>query len=189
MDKASLGSNIRKIIGQRNIFIALAAMMSLSTVILGLLLFSKSERIVIVPTSGPSLWVDQDKVSRKYLESMGTLLADLLLNRSPADSDWRNQEILKYVDPSCYHNLKRLLIEDAQKLKSSHKATVFRPDLSYADMQKMEFSVEGTSEVFVGKADQKLTHAQSVHRRYTLGFKCTSGRLHLTSIKQEAIND
>lgn len=187
MDQAALGSNIRKIVGQRNIFIALSVVMAVSSVCLSLLLFSKSERVVIVPTNGASFWIEKDQVSDKYLEHMGTYLADLILNRSPADAEWRNQEILKHVHPKHYHELQRLLIRDAKDISMDQKSVVFRPELSYADAKKSAFIIEGAGEVFVGKADERLTYAQSTKKRYTLRFKCESGRLSLTSITQETL--
>ena len=185
MDRGSLDSKNQKLVMQRNIFLFFSAVLSIAIVLLSILLFVKKERIVIIPTIGPTLWVEESKVSDTYLEKFGSYIADLLLTRSPADVDRKNKIILEYIHPSFYHAAKKQLQQDKESIVKSDQSLLFRPARSYIDPIKQSYILEGELMVFVGKTGQKPSCAQIEPKRFTFEFHCQAGKLFLKSLKRE----
>jgi len=184
MDNSILEKNIKKLVSQRNSFLFFSAVLAFAVVLLCILLFSKSERIVVVPTNGASFWLEEKRVSNGYVEKMGLFLSDLLLNRSPSDIDKKNQIILDYVHPSFFHDFRKNLIQEKESVLKGNQSYFFRPEHSYVASEDV-FVIEGEFLVFVGKNGDVPFCAQQSRKKYTLGFCCQNGKLLLTSLKKE----
>lgn len=187
MDVKNWSCNIRKLVIQRNIFLLFSMALACAVILLAILQFSKNERIVIVPTSGPSFWVENSKVSSSYLENMGIYISDMLLNRSPADVEWKNKAILEHVHPAFFHEIRRQLILDREKILKENQSLVFRAETSAANPSNYTFVLEGEFLVLVGKQGNKPVCSQMDRRKYTLGFLCQGNKLLLMSLKKEEI--
>jgi type IV conjugative transfer system protein TraE len=187
MDRATLDNKNQKIITQRNIFLLFSALLSISTVMLSCLLFIKKERIVVIPTVGPTLWVEEAKVSDTYLEKFGSYMSDLLLTRTPADVDLKNKIILESVHPTFYHEARKLLQQDRDRIIKSNQSLLFRPSRSFIDPIKQSYIIEGELLIFIGKTGEKPSCAQSEFKRFTFEFHTQGGKLLLKSLKRENI--
>lgn len=186
MDHNQLKSHLGKLVGQRNIFLFFSATLTIAVILLTVLLFSKKERIVIEPTSGaPSYWIEESRVSSGYVEKMGIFLSDLILNRSPADVEKRNQIILRHVHPSAYHEMRKLLKQEQDAILKGNQSYYFQTGKNYVDMEKNAFVIEGEFFVMVGKDGKTPTFTQQTHKKYTLRFSCENGKLLLISLKKE----
>ncbi len=187
MDVKNLSCNIRKLVVQRNIFLLFSILLALAVLLLSSLQFFRNEKIVIVPTSGPSFWVENSKVSSSYLESMGAFISSLLLNRSPADAEWKNKAILEHVHPAFYHEIHKQLLIDKENIIKDEQSFIFRAETCFANMSDYTFVLEGEFLVFVGKQGSRPSCAQMDKRKYTLGFRCQDNKLLLVSLKKEEI--
>lgn len=187
MDKHYWNLNVGKLVKQKNIFLLFSVVLCGSTILLSILLFSKEEKVIVMPTQAPSFWIQNRTVSQKYLENMGTFLADLILNRSPADAESKNKTVLEHVHPGFFHEICKQLDLDAKHLTSQVQSFVFQTEKAYANTASLTFVVEGESLVFVGKQGTTPVCAQMLKRRYTLGFKCENYKLLLVSLKKEEI--
>lgn len=185
MDRTTLDSKNKKIVGQRNVFLFFSVISSFAVVLLTCLLFLKRERVVILPTSGPSLWIEEGRVSDVYLERFGSYIADLLLTRTPADVDFKNKILMEHIHPHFYHEARKLLQQDKESIVNSDQVILFRPFKSYIDLQKQAYIVEGELSVFVGKTGEIPSCAQSDKKKFTFGFDCQGGKLLLKSLKRE----
>ena len=187
MDRVTLRKNVTKLVTQRNLFLFFSTVLLFVVVLLTVLLFSKSERIVLLPTTGPSLWIEEKKVSDSYLEKMGFFLADLLLNRSPADVERKNQLILEHVHPVFYHEIRKLLLQEKENIVKNEQSFFFRTERNYSDKKCETFITEGEFMVFVGKNGETARCAQSERKKFILKFQCQNGKLLLTSLKTEEV--
>jgi len=61
--------------------------------------------LVVPPSINKSFWVERDKVSSEYLEQMGSFIAWLVLDVTPASIDWKKDILLGYVEPDRVHVL------------------------------------------------------------------------------------
>ncbi len=186
MDSAQLSITLAKITRQKNLAYMLVFLLAVSLILSCGAAFFKKERIVVVPTVGESYILgENDEV---LLEKMGVFLSNLFLNRNPVDSQWKNRQILKHVDPSFYHEFKAKLDEEAGFLvKNKEQAFVFFSEYSYADPKTLTFVTEGKRMVFVGTDGEKLHISQSDRQRYQLGFKRRGDQFLLISLKKEEL--
>lgn len=185
MDIATLKANLYKIIAQRNIFLCFSILLAIAVILLSCLLFMKKERIVILPTVGPSLWVEESKVSDTYLQNLGSYLADLLLTRTPSDVDRKNHILLEHIHPTFYHEAKRELLQEKDQIIAMNQTLLFRPARSFIDLSRYAYVIEGELLVFVGKIGDSPACAEAKKKRFTFEFQCERGKLMLKSLKQE----
>lgn len=187
MDQKTFDTKNKKIVSQRNAFLLFSVVLAFTTATLSCLLFFKKERVVILPTTGSSLWLEDNKVSDSYLEKFGSYLADLLLTRTPSDVDRKNQLILKHVHPLFYHAAHQQLRQDRDTLIKSDQLLFFRKTRSFINPQDQTFTIEGDLMAFIGKSGEIPTCAQTEKKRFILGFQCQGGKLFLKSLKMENI--
>ena len=185
MDRVSLDSKSQKIVLQRNIFLFFSVVLAVAIVPLSCLLFLKKERIIVLPTVGPSLWIEESRISDTYLEKFGSYMADLLLTRTPADVDRKNRIILEYVHPTFYHEAQKQLKQDREAIIASNQSLLFRPTRSFIDPLTQTYVLEGELLVFIGKVGEKPSCAQSERKKFTFAFQCQAGKLLLKSLKRE----
>lgn len=185
MDIAILKVNLHKVMAQRNVFLFFSVLLTVAVILLSCLLFMKKERIVIIPTVGPSLWIEEAQVSDIYLEKMGSYLADLLLTRTPSDVERKNRTLLEYVHPSFYQEVRKQLSQEKNKIITSNQTLLFRPIRSFLDAGRYIYTIEGELLIFVGKMGDSPSVAQSSKKRFIFEFQCVRGKLLLKSLKQE----
>lgn len=185
MDNSILKKGTEKLVAQRNCFLFFSAALSIAVILLSVLLFFKNERVVVVPTAGPSFWIEDKRVSSGYLEKMGYFLSDLLLNRTPADVDKKNQIILEYVHPAFYQEIRKVLSQEKENILKGQQSFFFRTERSYVDQET--FVVEGEFLVLVGKGGEAPFCAQRERKKFSLQFDCQNGKLQLTALKKEPI--
>ncbi len=187
MDIATMNINLSKVLAQRNIFLFFSALLSIAVILLACLLFVRKERVVILPTVGPSLWIEENRVSDTYLEKMGAYLGDLLLTKTPSDVERKNKILLEYVHPSFYQEVKKQLSHEKDRIIHGNQTILFRPSRSFIDPIQNTYTMEGKLLIFVGKMGETPSCAQSDEKRFTFEFQCERGKLLLKSLKQEDI--
>ena len=114
----------KRLISQRNIFLVFSLFLLFTTSLLSFLLIKKEIRTVFIPAHGQMFWVEDSRVSRSYLENMGTFVAELLLNRSAESSQLRNNTLYPHVDPSFIGSLKKALQDDQKSLQAKGQSYV-----------------------------------------------------------------
>lgn len=163
---------------QRNIFLAITFILLLLTLLLSLLLFNKSEKVIIVPTSvEKEFWIDGSTVSPTYLEQMGCFVGDLLLTRSPLSADMQLTILMRHTDPSFVNILRTKLVSEVSKLSKDNASYVFFRTKVLVNPHDHVVTLEGDRTLFLG--DKILSTARESYR---LGFSNHNGRLLLTSI-------
>ena len=187
MDTVTLQKNTKKLVKQRNIFLLFAVVLSGAVLILSLSLLFKTERIVILPTTGPSFWIEDTQTSDTYLDKMGSFLADMLLTRNPSDSDKKNRIILENIHPAFYHEAKKRLLQDKQNILKDGQSFLFKTERSFINSQAQTFIIEGESLLFIGKGGDLPVCTHKEHVRYILGFQCENGKLLFRSLKKEEL--
>lgn len=187
MEKRHYQSQLKRVVAQRNLLLIFTLLTSLCVFTLSLLLFSKKERLIVVPTEGRSYWVENSRASDAYVHKMGTFLADFLFNRSPADVEQKNRAILEHTHPACYHNIRKHLIAEQRGIIAQNQSFYFRPSRSYTNPETNSFITEGEILVFIGKEGEDPTCIQREKRKYTLQFECKEGRVMLVSLTKEKI--
>ena len=139
-----------------------------------------SVRTVIVPPSmNKSFWVTRDQASGEYLEQMGSFIAWLVLDVTPASIDWKKDLLLGYVEPEQFGALKTRQEVEAERLKRINAATVFAP-------QQLVPSEDTQSIVVRGRLRTLVNGVETANdlKAYRLEFSYAGSRMHLKSFKE-----
>lgn len=156
--------------------LALGQFLSLA-VILNLL---GSVRTVVVPPSiNKSFWVERDKASAEYLEQMGSFIAWLVLDVTPASIDWKKDVLLGYVEAEQHGALKTRQELEAMRLKRINASTAFMP-------QQLVPSEDAQSIVVRGRLRTLVNGQETANdlKAYLVEFSYAGGRMHLKTFKE-----
>ena len=185
METKTFQDKLKALISQRNILVLCVVALSIVAVKLSFCLQDKEERVVIIPTTGPSFWVEKSRTSKEYVNVIGTFLSDLLLTRTPKDIIWKNEQVLCHAHPSFYSQLKKALSVEKEKMVEAQSTFLFEAIRSYPIEKKLQFVIEGVQKTYIEKTGKGAPLIQSQKIKYTLSFRCEEGRLYLNSISQE----
>lgn len=187
METRIFQDKLKALISQRNVLALCVIALSIAVITLSIAVQSKEERVVIIPTTGPSFWVEKSRTSREYLHVIGTFLCDLLLTRTPADITWKNEQVLCHAHPSFYGPLKKVLLEEKEKMIQTQSTFLFETTRSYSYDQKLQFVIEGIQRTYIEKTGKSAPLIQAKKIKYILSFRCEEGRLYLNHISQEQV--
>ena len=149
-------------------------------VILNLLgTFGSVRTLVVPPSINKSFWVERDKVSSEYLEQMGSFIAWLVLDVTPASIDWKKDILLGYVEPEQHGALKTRQELEAARLKRINASTVFMP-------QQLVPSEDAQNVVVRGRLRTLVNGLETANdlKAYLVEFSYAGGRMHLKTFKE-----
>ena len=170
--------NLTSLVFQRNIFAFTSLLLSVCTVTMSIFLFSKSERIVVVPpTTDREFWIDRDSVSNTYLEQFGLFLGQQLLGKTPQSAPTQRTVVLRHTDPTYYGVLRKKLVEEEEMLMKQNISYSFFPVDISTNSERLTVTLVGDRLSFVG-----ANQIQNRRERYTFGFSYSGSRLLLDSI-------
>ena len=139
-----------------------------------------SERTVVVPpTLNKSFWVTDEKASGAYLEQMGTFIAWLILDVTPATIDWKKDVLLTYVEPAQHGALKSRQEVEAERLKRINATTAFALD-------QLVPSENGRSVVIRGRLRTLVNGIETANepKAYLVEFGFAGARMHLKTFQE-----
>lgn len=162
-------------------------MMIVTCIVLALVVFSMNgkERTVVTPaTLSKSFWVDDEQVSKEYLEQMGVFLAQLELSVTPNTYKYQTETLLKYVHPSAYGALQVELAANGEKLARDNSSTWFTPRLTQVDSSGKRLAITGDFVTFI--SDKQVS---KLPKTYLLEFVYTNAKLYLKTFTEANEND
>ncbi|WP_428422674.1 type IV conjugative transfer system protein TraE [Methylibium sp.] len=157
---------------------ALAAGQVVALVVI-LNLLGSVRTLVVPPSINKSFWVERDKVSSEYLEQMGSFIAWLVLDVTPASIDWKKDILLGYVEPEQHGALKTRQELEAARLKRINASTVFMP-------QQLVPSEDAQNVVVRGRLRTLVNGLETANdlKAYLVEFSYAGGRMHLKTFKE-----
>ena len=130
MDFARLSSDLKEL-RRRNRGLALTlgglVLGQVLSLVVVLNLLGSVRTLVVPPSINKSFWVERDMASAEYLEQMGSFIAWLVLDVTPASIDWKKDMLLGYVEPAQHGALKTRQDLEAARLKRINASTAFMP--------------------------------------------------------------
>ena len=112
---------------------------------------------------------------------MGSFIAWLVLDVTPASIDWKKDMLLGYVEPAQHGALKTRQDLEAARLKRINASTAFMP-------QQLVPSEDAQSVVVRGRL-RTLVNTQETSneaKAYLIEFSYAGGRMHLKTFKEVA---
>jgi hypothetical protein len=92
--------NNSRVVRQRNLFLTLTILLSLSLSALSIKMLGSEERIIMIPGLSSEVTISNRKVSSSYLEQMSMVFLNALLDLSESDVLHKRDLILKYTSNS-----------------------------------------------------------------------------------------
>lgn len=176
---------ISKLLQQRNMLFPICILLLVSQIITLVLLFTKSERVVLVPpVIEKSMWVDSSSVSPSYLEQIGLFMGNLMLTKSALNADKQGELLLKHVVPEFEAEFRNHLILEATKMKKHNFSYVFYTKNVYVNPSLLTASLSGEQVSYVG---EKVVAREK--KKYKLQFNYLGGRLLLSGLTSEDIKE
>jgi conjugal transfer pilus assembly protein TraE len=182
MNLATYRSHLEKIISQRNGYLVMASGLILLCLLQSIvIIFSYGrERIVIVPaTIEKSFWVDSNNVSPEYLSLMTKYYLSLRFNLTPENVAEQREELLRYIDPAYYSDLKSRLVQEEDRIREQHINMVFYPVDVKENTKKMQVIVDGDLKINIGDAP-----IPTKRTRYLISYRYRAGRLLIKSFEE-----
>jgi conjugal transfer pilus assembly protein TraE len=175
--------NIKNLVFQRNAFLGLSTILSLSVLVSSCLLFYKQERIIVVPpVLETAFTIDGSHASPAYFEQMGVYFSGLLLNNNPQICEKNRTYALRNASPRFYSSLRERLIAEEKNLSEQKSSYSF--NLRGIEVVEGDSSVllEGDRSFYIGG---KLVSSEK--EKYLLRFVFQAGRLLIDSLEEISV--
>ncbi len=166
-----------RITRQRNLFLLLTILLSLSSTALSIKILLQEERIIMVPPLTSEVVISNRKVSSGYLEQMTMVFLNSLLDLSAADVLHKRDVILKYTsnaDSSFARRINEYFADSLDKYKNFDLVTYFTVKNMDIDESTGEVIAHGTLTSRYGKRGYESTPTS-----YRLSFEFSGGYLRL----------
>lgn len=135
--------------------------------------------VVVPPSINKSFWVTRDRASSEYLEQMGSFVAWLVLDVSPASIDWKKDQLLGYVEPAQYGELKTRQEVEAERLRRINAVTIFAPQQLVASEDTQSLVVRGRLRTLVNGYE-----TANELKAYRIDFAYAAARMHVVGFKE-----
>jgi type IV conjugative transfer system protein TraE len=177
MEKTIGIANIEAVARQRNLFLVLTLMLSITLAVLSVKLMSSDEKIVLVPGLSQQVWVENKGVSKGYLEETTLMYLPLLLDLNPEIIQHKVGVIFKYIsqsDPKYMKNIQEYFANAKEKYKKFGLSTYFSAKNLEVDIKALTVTANGTLTSRYGERGFE-TQAAS----YSLSYEWLGGHLRL----------
>ena len=179
MNVKLFNNRLGSLLQQRNFLVSMVAILIGLNLIQSLALLFREDKVVVVPADlRQEIWVKGNKVSMTYLEEMGILFADLILETTPKGAAFRRDVILRNSSASGYGSLRLKLLEEEKRLKKMNLSTSFQANSVKVDQNKLAVEIKGHLLRYVG--EKRISQSLDVYR---FEFEFHRGRLLIKSFK------
>lgn len=130
------------------------AVSGLLNLVLGLVLLTKTDHsrtVILAPGAEESYVVTANTVSENLLERFAIPALNLVLNITPATSQWQINQFLESVAPESHGDIALTLTRGAESLKRNQASLAFFPKRSAIDVDKQTVCVTGERKTLLAK--------------------------------------
>lgn len=142
-------------------------------VLLTLIIFNASERVVVVPPQlGNSVWTEKGTVSQSYLEEMAVFFAKQILDITPSTASYQREHLLRYVHPSFHNALRKKMLDEEERYKKDNLSMSFRPLSAVVNTKALKVTLTGLLQQYVANK-----FVQQTKEVYEMDFSYEAGQL------------
>ncbi len=134
--------------------------------------------VVAPPAISKDFWISTNGFGPKYLEQMGTFLAYMVLNATPASMKFQVDQLKPYLAPGAYGKILVDMEAKHARFQRYQISTLFYPNQIYLSKSHCHIQVEGQLKTFIGGKS-----GSSKMRKLDIGCKNVNGRFYVTSLK------
>lgn len=174
MDLSFSHVQAQRVVKQRNVLLALSAVLGLATLGLSFTASARDREIVLQPVLTRPMTLSSAGVSPEYLEAVTRDAALLTLNRTPQSMEYWMQAVLEIVHPAAYGKVKGDLMEILEDQRGSSIAQFFTMSAITVDPDALTSEVTGTLHTMVGRQE-----VSAVEKKFRYGWSYTGVSLKL----------
>lgn len=182
MKTSQLLSELAVRLGIKKYILFLLSISIISNLFLVFLLVSRqtiSQVVLTPPEIRRSMTISNVAFSKEYLEEIAPYNAFLLLNATPQNVEFQNQQLLKFVASEYKDALEKELNINALWLKQNNISTSFTAMSAAADVNDNTVVLRGTFEVI---KNNKIVEQKD--RELLLSYRNDNGTIELLSIRE-----
>lgn len=188
MKREQLSAGVARLSSEvRFLRVSLLAALAVTMLILVRLLTAPTDirlEVAAPPAITKDFWISTNGFGPAYLEQMGTFIAYMVLNATPASLKFQAEQLKPYLAPEAYGKLQADLESRRSRFERYQMSTLFYPNQIYLAKSRCRIQVEGELKTFIG---EKL--GSSKMRKLDIGCKNVNGRFYVTSIELVGGND
>lgn len=165
---------------QRNVLLMVTVIMLASNLLLAIGIFSKSEKVVIVPALKEGVAITGvNGFNESYIEQMTIFFSELLFDLTPGNIGYKRDILLRHVYAPYYKVFTEYYKEEESKYKKYSLSSKF-------DITGMKVLKAGEKVEVKGLLSSKFGHDAKKQEEviYKLGFKKSHGRLLIKSFER-----
>ena len=177
MEKIVAIGNIEKVARQRNLFLMLTILLSLTSVGLSVKLLTSDEKIILVPNLNQEVWTSETTVSKGYLEETSLMYLGLLLDLNHEIIDYKASLVFKYISqssPTYMKNIQNYFADSKEKYKKFTLSTYFSIKSLRVDSKNLQVIADGILTSRFGDKGFEVTPAS-----YLLSYEWAGRQLRL----------
>lgn len=172
MEKEDLVAQANQILKQRNLSLATGAVLLVANLFLSATLLFSDKEVVLVPNSlDKESSVSNGRMSPAYLEAITRDVVNLMLNVTPASTEYSSKAIVKITHPAFYGQLKKDLNERNKDVVNRRISTFFSPQSMMINDRYDGAIITGKLSTYLGK-EEVLTEEKTYSVTYAFeGFR------------------
>lgn len=134
--------------------------------------------VAVPPSITKDFWISTaGTFAPSYLEQMGTFIAYMVLNATPASMKFQSEQLKPYLAPEAYGGMQTDLTAKQERFERYQMSTVFYPSQIYLAKNHCHIQVEGELKTFIGgKVGSSKT------RKLDIGCTNVNGRFYVATI-------
>jgi len=167
-------SKLTRLYRHRKVLLSVIALMIVCQALLAFTLYTiKSQQTVILipPTEDSTFQIHANDASESYIAEMTEFFSTLALNLSPENAKYHRNILLRHVHTKYYGEVKKLLIQNEDKLIADNMNTVFYPVDVAVEKNRSRAIISGDLAAFIGKEQVFMNR-----KRYQLTYQIQHGR-------------
>jgi len=135
-------------------------------------------KILAPPDITKDFWISTNGFGPSYLEQMGTYIAYMVLNSTPASMNFQMAQLKPYLAPQAYGKMTAELTAKHKRFARYQISTIFYPNQIFLSKSRCHIQIEGELKTFIGNKT-----GSSKVRKLDIECKNVHGRFYVTSLK------
>ena len=141
--------------------------------------FGRERTIVTPPGIEKSFWITSGNASESYVEEMALWIANLILDVTPDNIDYKATKLLEYADPRAHGALKERQMLESARIKRDNATTYFSLETIRVHPEKLAALISGRMHTLING-----TPVPEQNKNYFVRFRLDHGRASLIQFEE-----
>jgi len=181
MKQTALSSGISRLSSEARFLRVCLLIAIVSILLMAIRMITTSTEIKVSMVAPPEItkdfWISTNGFGPQYLEQMGTFIAYMALNSTPASMGFQAQQLKPYLAPGAYGKLAAEMEAKRKRFARYQISTLFYPNQIFLSKSHCHIQISGELKTFIGNKT-----GSSKIRKLDIGCENVNGRFYVTSL-------